>query len=175
MDPPHCMSADTHVRAETAADAAAIAAVVERAFAGAEHASGTKATIVAALRDAGALTLSLVAERDGRIVGHVACSPVTIGDGTPRWYGLGPVAVEPALQGRGIGSTLVRAALDRLRALGAAGCVVLGEPAYYARFGFRATSGLAYPGPPPEYFTALAFDGHAPRGTVAYHAAFCVD
>lgn len=168
------MSDGLRIRAETPADRTAIKAVIERAFATAAHASGTEAAIVDALRDAGALIVSLVAERDDRLVGHVACSPVVIDDGTPRWYGLGPVAVEPASQRHGVGAALVHAALARLRASGAGGCVVLGEPAYYLRFGFRATGNLVYPGPPPEYFMAQAFDGSAPAGVVAYHAAFSI-
>ena len=77
-------------------------------------------------RCARALTLSLVAHEDGRQVGHAAFSPVTIGDGSADWCGLGPVAVLPGMQGRGVGAALIREGLARLRALGAAGCVVMG-------------------------------------------------
>lgn len=125
-----------------------------------------------ALRGAGQLSVSLVAEADGAVVGHVAASPVTLSGGERGWYGLGPVSVTPAWQGRGIGSRLVRQALDVLRARGAAGCVVLGEPGYYGRFGFAAAPALVLPGVPPAYFQALAFAGAVPAGTVAYHAAF---
>ena len=120
----------------------------------------------------GALTLSLVAEEDGQIIGHAAFSPVTI-DGRPcGWYGLGPVAVRPNRQRRGIGDAVISEGLGELVAYGAAGCVVLGEPAYYGRFGFNADSRLRFPGPPAEYFQALAFGGPVPSGTVAYHPAF---
>lgn len=125
-----------------------------------------------ALRAAGALAVSLVAEQDQEVVGHVACSPVTISDGARHWYGLGPLAVDPAHQSRGIGAALVRAGLAQLRIVSAAGCVVLGDPAYYGRFGFKAVPGLVYPGPPPEYFMALVFAGPVPQGEVSYHAAF---
>ena len=102
----------------------------------------------------------------------MAFSPVTI-DGQDRgWFGLGPVAVEPKQQGIGIGSKLIRTGLARLRAAGANGCVVLGEPDYYRRFGFRADGRLIYPGPLPQYFQALAFGADVPSGIVAYHPAF---
>lgn len=160
------------IRPETPADTPAIFALTERAFTGHPHSDGTEPHIVSALRAAGALILSLVAEVDGTVVGHVALSPVAISDGTPGWYGLGPVSVEPAFQQRGIGAALVREGLERLAARGAAGCVVLGDPGYYARFGFQAVPGLVYPGPPAEYFMALAFGASHPQGRVAYHAAF---
>jgi putative acetyltransferase len=145
---------------------------VTRAFATAPHASGTEAAIVDGLRAADALSLSLVAEHDGQVVGHAAFSPVRIDDRDTIWFGLGPVAVDPDHQRRGIGDRLVRAGLAELRSRGAAGCVVLGDPAYYARFGFVADPALRYPGPPPEYFQHLSFDGPPPVGIVAYHPAF---
>jgi putative acetyltransferase len=160
------------IRAEREGDAESIAAVTRDAFASAAHASGTEAAIVSALREAGALTLSLVAERDGGIVGHIAFSPVRIADGTRWWYGLGPVSVLPSLQGKGIGSDLVQRGLAALQERGAAGCVLVGEPAFYGRFGFRQQPGLTYPGLPAEYFLARSFNGKVPSGSVAYHAAF---
>lgn len=160
------------IRPESPADHAAIQAVTERAFVGAPHADGSEPRIVRALRDAAALAVSLVAEVDGVVVGHVAVSAVTITDGSAAWYGLGPISVEPARQGQGIGSFLMRRALHRLTELGAAGCVVLGDPAYYGRFGFAVRPGLVYPGVPAEYFMALPFGASTPQGEVAYHAAF---
>ncbi|MEG3791835.1 N-acetyltransferase [Lysobacter sp. CCNWLW3] len=160
------------IRDERAGDIGAIRAVVAAAFAGHPHSRQTEHHIVDALRAADALSLSLVAERDGEVLGHVAFSPVAIGDGSPGWYGLGPVAVAPAQQRHGIGRALIEAGLARLRALDAAGCVVAGDPAYYARFGFAANADLRYPGLPPEYFMALPLAGASARGEVAYHAAF---
>jgi predicted N-acetyltransferase YhbS len=160
------------IRSEPPDDADSIAAVTRLAFHTAPHASGTEQYIVNALRRAGALTVSLIAEDDGNVVGHVAISPVTISDGSAQWFGLGPVSVLPERQGAGLGSRLVREALSTLRALRAAGCVVLGEPAYYSRFGFRQEPALILPGVPPEYFMAIAFRGSMPAGTVAYHASF---
>jgi len=102
----------------------------------------------------------------------VAVSPVTVSGGVVGWYGLGPVSVAPTCQGRGVGRALVERALAELRAQGAAGCVVLGEPVYYARFGFVAEPALVLAGVPAEYFQALAFIGPPPSGTVAYQPAF---
>ncbi|SDF40264.1 GNAT family N-acetyltransferase [Limimaricola pyoseonensis] len=158
------------IRAERPGDAAAIGEVTRAAFSEVPYASGTEAAIVAALREAGALTLSLVAEEAGRVVGHVAVSPVE-GIG-PGWFGLGPVSVRPGRQKAGIGARLVRAALERLRAAGASGCVVLGDPGYYGRFGFAARPGVGFEGAPPEYFQQIRFAGPAPEGRVRYHPAF---
>ena len=160
------------IRRERLEDKEAIAALVKAAFASAEHSSGTEAQIVERLRAAGALTLSLVAEDGGEIVGHAAFSPVALDGKSTGWFGLGPVAVRPDRQRQGIGDALISEGLGQLVAYGAAGCVVLGEPAYYGRFGFTTDERLRYPGPPPEYFQALAFGGAIPSGTVAYHPAF---
>jgi putative acetyltransferase len=163
------------VRKETAADAAAIAAVTVAAFEPLEISSHTEQFIVAALRAAKALTVSLVAEMDGRVVGHIAFSPVTVADGTGGWFGLGPVSVLPACQRQGIGKALVREGLARLEALGARGCCLVGHPDYYRKFGFCNTNGLFHEGVPPEVFFALAFDGRTPQGAVRFHAAFTAD
>lgn len=161
-----------HIRSELPTDLEAIDRVVADAFRTAPHTSGTEQFIVRQLRSAAALTISLVALRDGRVVGHVAVSPVSILDGSSGWFGLGPVAVLPEAQGQGIGSRLIEEALATLRRSGAAGCVVLGEPGYYGRFGFRHDAGLVLEGVPPSYFQALCFDGRRARGAVAYHPAF---
>lgn len=161
------------IKNEAATDAPAIEAVTTAAFLEAEHSSHTEQFIVNALRRAGQLSVSLVAEdAGGQVVGHVAISPVRISDGSAGWYGLGPVSVAPEHQGRSIGTQLVNKALAALRELGASGCVVLGDPVYYGRFGFAATPALVYPGVPPQYFQALLLGGAMPSGTVAYHAAF---
>lgn len=162
----------TRIREETPADADAIHAVTAAAFRDAPHSDQSEPAIVAALRRAGDLTLSRVAERDGVIVGHVAVSAVTITDGAAGWYGLGPVSVLPEHQGRGIGTRLIQSALADLEADGAAGCVVLGEPDYYGRFGFEPVEGLVFPGAPAAYFQALSFEGSLPQGEVRYADAF---
>lgn len=162
------------IRPEAPGDVEAIHALTAAAFQRAPHTSHTEHLIVDALRAAGQLAVSLVEERQGAVVGHVAASPVTVSDGTRHWFGLGPVSVLPGHQGLGLGSGLVRAALQRLREQGAGGCVLLGEPAFYRRFGFRAEPGLLLPGVPPAYFQALAFHGRLPHGEVSYHEAFDV-
>ncbi|NMC54174.1 MAG: N-acetyltransferase [Chloroflexi bacterium] len=160
------------IRDETQADAAAITDVTIAAFEILEISSHTEQFIVTALRRAGALSLSLVAELDGRVVGHIAFSPVTMSDGTPGWYGLGPVSVLPALQRAGIGKALIRAGLARLKEMGARGCCLVGHPDYYRKFGFENADGLSLEGVPPEVFFALSFDGHIPQGTVTFHEGF---
>lgn len=160
------------IRPEQPEDFDAIRALTTEAFATAPHSSGTEAAIVDGLRTAGALTLSLVAAEEGEIVGHVAFSPVTI-DGAERdWFGLGPVSVRSSRQRGGIGSGLIREGLRRLRENGAAGCVLLGDPAYYGRFGFATDPALVLEGVPPEYFMRLGLGAKLPAGTVRYHAAF---
>lgn len=160
------------IRPETPSDVAAIHDVTTAAFRNAPHTDHTEQFIVGALRNSGVLSVSLVAEQAGRIVGHVASSPVSISDGSSGWYGLGPISVSPELQRQGVGSLLMEAALRLLRKKGAAGCVVLGEPAYYARFGFKAEPEMVLPGVPAEYFQALPFGTSLPRGVVAYHESF---
>ena len=162
------------VRPEADADHARIAALVEAAFADEAHSSHTEARILEALRAAGALELGLVAEQGGIVVGHIAFSAVEISDGAAGWFGLGPVAVDPAVQGQGIGGALIRAGLDELARRGARGVVVLGEPAYYERFGFARDPALVYEGAPPEYFLARPCGDARAAGTVRYHAAFDV-
>ncbi|ATE66483.1 GNAT family N-acetyltransferase [Rhizorhabdus dicambivorans] len=160
------------IRPETPLDHPAIARLTEVAFRGIEHSSQTEAAIVDALRDAGALTLSLVAETDQGIVGHAAFSPVRIDGAEGGWFGLGPVSVLPGCQRGGIGSALIGRGLDRLRQRGAGGCVVLGDPAYYRRFGFSSRHALRYGDVPPDYFQSLMLAGTPAAGEVSYHEGF---
>ena len=160
------------IRSETDADARAITEVTVAAFKTLKISNHTEQFIIEALRAAKALTLSLVAEVDSRVVGHIAFSPVTISDGTMHWYGLGPVSVLPEYQRKGIGKSLIREGLSRLKVLNAQGCCLVGHPDYYWRFGFKSMSGLVHEGVPQEVFLALSFDGHAPQGTVTFHEGF---
>jgi putative acetyltransferase len=164
--------ANTQIRPETPSDAAAIREVTQAAFAKAEHSSGTEGAIVNALRQAKSMTISLVAEADGVVIGHIAFSPITVDGRNEGWFGLGPVSVDPDRQGKGIGSRLVLEGLALLKANGAKGCVVLGDPHLYTRFGFEQDPRLRYEGVPPEYFMAQAFEFPMPEGSVAYHQAF---
>lgn len=160
------------IRPETGADHDAIEAVTMAAFLNAPHTDHNEQLIVCALRQAGVLSLSLVAEQEGRVVGHLCFSPVTISDGSPHWYGLGPISVSPALHGKGLGSRLMDAGLAELKGMGAAGCVVLGDPGFYGRFGFVSEPGLTLSGVPAEYFMARSFGAAMSRGEVCYHPAF---
>jgi putative acetyltransferase len=160
------------IRNETDADVSAITEVTVAAFKTLEVSNHTEQFIIAALRAAGALTLSLVAEVEGRVIGHIAFSPVTISDGTRNWYGLGPVSVLPAYQRQGVGKTLIREGLARLKAMNAQGCCLVGHPDYYRKFGFINMPGLVLEGVPQEVFFALSFDGQSPQGTVAFHEGF---
>ncbi len=161
-----------HIRPETPADADAIRALTAAAFAGAPHSSGTEAAIIDALRAAGALTLSLVAAEAGGIVGHAAFSPVTCSSGASGWFGLGPVSARPDRQRAGVGQALIRTGLATLRDQGAAGCVVLGDPRYYGRFGFACDPALRYGDVPQEYFQRIVFRGPPPAGEITYHPSF---
>ncbi|OHV71846.1 GNAT family N-acetyltransferase [Ensifer sp. LCM 4579] len=160
------------VRPERDDDRGAIGALTAAAFAGHPHSDQTEPLIIERLRAGGALSLSLVAEEEGEVIGHVAFSPVTITPAAAGWYGLGPVAVRPDRQRRGVGSALIRRGLDMLRGSGAAGCVLVGEPAYYQKFGFRNEPALVFPGCAPQYFMALALSEVMVSGTVAFHPAF---
>lgn len=160
------------IRSEQASDIATIREITKAAFAPMAYSSQTEAEIIEALRAAGALTLSLVALESGEIVGHVAFSPVTIDGEDKGWYGLGPVSVRPDRQNIGIGGRLIREGLDRLARTGAKGCVLVGEPAYYRRFGFENHAGLRFEGVPAEYFMGKALNGPVPSGSVSFHAGF---
>jgi predicted N-acetyltransferase YhbS/L-amino acid N-acyltransferase YncA len=164
------------VRDETPADRPAVAALIDAAFHDHPFSPHDEAQIVQRLDASGALALSLVATdaAGGAPMGHVAFSPVRIDGQDHGWLGLGPLAVLPEHQRAGVGHALVAAGLARLRAAGAAGCVLLGDPAWYARFGFRAEPGLVLPGVPATHFVALRLDAERPlpAGTVSYDAAF---
>ena len=160
------------IRDEKDSDVAAISEVTRAAFENHPHSHQTEHFIVDALRAADALTLSLVAERDGRVVGHIAFSAVTISGRNGDWYGLGPVSVLPEYQRQGIGKALIRKGLSLLKELDAGGCVLVGDPQYYRRFGFKNNPDLCYPGIPQEYVLALAFAGEHPHGIVEFHQGF---
>lgn len=157
---------------EAHGDVRAIAEVTRLAFETLPISNQTEPFVIEALRAAGAMTISLVAEKDGQVVGHIAFSPVAVSDGTEGWFGLGPVSVLPELHRRGIGGALIQEGLERLRGLQARGCCLVGPAEYYGRFGFKAHRGLIHEGVPPEVFLALSFDGHVPQGRAFFHDAF---
>jgi len=160
------------IRPEAAGDEDTIFKLTEAAFKEMPFSAGTEQHIINALRGDGDLTLSLVAENDTQIVGHIAFSPVTISDGTEHWYGLGPVSVWPELHHRGVGGALIRRGIANMRERGAKGIVLLGSNEYYPRFGFEYVPEITHPGPPPEFFQTLLLNGEMPSGKVAYSAGF---
>ena len=160
------------IRPEKPSDIADIFAVTQAAFANHSFSQQTEGFIVNALRAAEALTISLVAEVDNKLVGHIAFSPLTISDGTAHWYGLGPLAVLPAYQRQGIGKALIQQGLTDLKASAAQGCALVGDPNYYPQFGFKNSTQLSYTGIPPDYFFILPFTATVPQGIVSFHAGF---
>ncbi|MEH6404511.1 MAG: N-acetyltransferase [Sneathiella sp.] len=160
------------IREETSSDIDVIRSITRAAFLPVEHSSQTESAIVDALRCSGALSISLIAVESDEIVGHVAFSPITIEGVNKGWFGLGPVSVRPDRQKKGIGATLIEDGLRRISAMKAKGCVVLGDPNYYARFGFEADSELFLEGVPAEYFMRRIFEGDMQRGRVDYHKSF---
>ena len=163
------------IRNEIDADVDAITVVTAAAFKTLEISNHTEQFIIEALRADSALTVSLIAEVDGHVVGHVAFSPVTISDGTQNWYGLGPVSVLPEHQRKGIGKSLILEGLSRLKGLNAKGCCLVGHPDYYRKLGFKNVSGLVHEGVPQQVFLAMSFDGQIPQGTVHFHDGFKAD
>lgn len=160
------------IRPECPADETTIVEVTRLAFLSHPRSSHTEQFIVQALRKANALPVSLVAEHSSSVVGHIAFSPVTISDGSRNWYGLGPISVLPEFQRQGIGSALIERGLGMLQALGADGCILLGNRTFYGRFGFTNVPGLVLAGVPQEFFLSLSFGSASAHGEVTYHAAF---
>jgi len=163
------------IRKEEKSDIEVIFEITKAAFADHPYSNHTEQFIVNALRAADALSVSLVAEVDGKVIGHVAFSPVNISDGSPDWYGLGPVSVLPEFQRQGCGKSLIHEGLALLKASGAQGCLLVGDPGYYEKFGFKNFPALIHEGVPPENFLALPFGKHIPRGRVIFHPAFSAD
>ena len=160
------------LRKETVADIEAITEVTTAAFRNHPISNHTEQLIIKALRDANALTISLVAEIDGRIVGHIAFSPVIISDGTKDWYGLGPVSVLPDYQKQGIGKSLVNQGLSLLKEMGGKGCALVGDPNYYKRYGFKNYPEFIHESVPQKVFLSLPFNEKVPQGTITFHEGF---
>ena len=160
------------IRKEIQSDVGAITDITKAAFENHPFSNNTEQFIINALRAANALTVSLVAEMEEKPVGHIAFSPVTFSDGSENWYGLGPFSVLPEYQKQGIGTKLVNEGIGLLKGLGADGCVLVGEPKFYERFGFRSPNGLKHEGVPQENFLALSFGNRIPTGVVKFHQGF---
>ncbi|MEU5260242.1 N-acetyltransferase [Amycolatopsis sp. NPDC021455] len=167
------------IRRETPADRAAIHAVHSAAFRREEGVTPVEAPLVDELRAEGDLigALSLVAVHDGDIVGHVCCSRARLGDDARAAVGLGPLGVLPEHQASGVGSALMHAVVGAADALGYGLVVLLGEPAYYERFGFVTASDLSITAPDPQwgrYFQARTLAAYQPAqaGAFEYAPAF---
>ena len=161
------------VRSEWAADHEAVHRIHKEAFG-----QPGEAELVRALRPGPCI--SLVAERDGSVVGHILFTPVEVEgeDGLTGAMGLGPMAVEPGSQRQGIGSALVLAGLDACRTAGVASVFVLGHPGYYPRFGFASAAAAGFGcdwDVPDDVFLVIelapgSLEGR--RGAVKYHPEF---
>jgi len=160
------------IRKEIQSDIEAISDITKAAFENNPYSHNTEQFIINALRKANALTVSLVAEIDGILVGHIAFSPVTFTDGSQNWYGLGPASVSPKYQKQGIGTKLVNEGLNLLKNLGAEGVCLVGDPDFYERFGFKSPDGLKHEGVPQANFLVLSFCNRIPTGLVHFHPAF---
>lgn len=161
------------IRPEQPEDEDAIHALTAKAFAPMPFSDGSEALIIRALRKSGELAYSLVALSDkGNIIGHVAFSAVTINGLHNDWYGLGPIAVDPAIQRAGIGRALVTSGLATLREHGAAGCALIGSPAIYSRFGFESDGQLTHGEVPSRIVQRIVFSGPAPQGELKFSSSF---
>lgn len=163
------------IHPETASEIDDICKINVEAFRDHPISRQTEHLIVAALRDSAALEVSLVAVSEGRTVGHIAFSKAGVGDSGSDWFLLGPVAVLPDVQGRGIGSALVESGLAELRTRNASGCVLVGDPGFYCRFGFSTFPGLSYSGVPHEYVLGLPFTEAQPSGAIVANKAFEIE
>lgn len=160
------------IRPEHPNDTAEIRSLITTTFKPAPFSDGIEADIIDMLRDTGSISLSLVAQKAGKLVGQITFSAVSINGQTRGWTGLGPLAVLPEYQGIGIGTTLVDAGLTLMKQTQTQGCVVLGNPRYYKRFGFVKHVGLHMTGAPTKNFLTLPFTDDIPSGEVLYHQAF---
>ncbi len=160
------------IRPEEPQDGEAIYDLTRRAFAPMPFAAGDEQDLVNVLRNAGALSLSLVAEQNGEIIGHIALSPATHESGDGDWFVLGPISVDPALQKKGVGATLIAQAKAWMTAKKARGCILVGDPNYYRRHGFLPAPAHSPENEPSEYFMVLVLHGSIPAGRFSFHRAF---
>lgn len=131
--------------------------------------------LVWALREQGAISMSQVAEYEEAIIGHLLMSPILIEGEDTGWLALAPISVWPECQRQGVASALITAALDCANELDWAGVVLLGDPKFYGRFGFKPASefGLEFANPKTsETFMAMALKQPVSTGRVTYHSAF---
>jgi len=160
------------VRSECPEDVDFIRDLTELAFRGRSYSCKREHLLIDDLREANALTVSLVAEAETNIVGHVALSPVTLPGASGPWFGLGPISVLPEWQRKGVGSAMMKEALARLTQQQAAGCILVGDTRYYKRFGFAHDSSIVAENEPPEYTMILRLSSNSDHGVARFHDAF---
>lgn len=163
---------DIQLRAERPGEARAIHDLTRNAFLGQVHAEGDEQDLIDALRLKGLLTLSLVAELEGEIVGQVTFSAGLAEGDAWGWFALGPIAVAPHLQRRGIGGALIREGLRRLESLGARGCVLIGDTAYYSRHGFLCRPDLCPADEPEDHYMVHPLNDCSADRVVGFHPLF---
>ncbi|MCL5098163.1 MAG: N-acetyltransferase [Candidatus Omnitrophica bacterium] len=160
------------IREEQPSDIDIIREVTELAFRDCPYSCKREHLVIDLLRKADALALSLVAISNSEIVGHIALSPVSVSEAKGRWYGLGPISVLPRVQRMGIGSALMNAALSWMQQQNAVGCVLVGDPKYYIRFGFTNDPSLTVEGVPPAVTLSKRLYPNEDKGVVRFHGAF---
>ena len=164
--------ASINIRTARPQDYEAIDAVLRRAFAEATYSNQTEGELVAALYKRNRIALALIAESDGAVIGYLSFTHARMDGLDGDIYCLAPLAVDPDRHKRGIGAALTEAGLEGLRDLGAAACVVYGDPAYYGRFGFEANPGVTSPGLEQQYFQVLFFGSTQAQGSVTLDPLF---
>ncbi len=160
------------IRTERPEDNKLIANVIDKAFAGMPYADGDEAALMEKLRIHHALTLSLVAEVNGELIGQVAFSPARTSEYASGWFTLGPLAVLPAYQRQGVGSRLVEQGLAMLMQDNALGCILTGNLAYYRRFGFEPAPANAPEEKYAKHFMIKRLRGTWPKGRLDFHPVF---
>ncbi|MEL1252010.1 GNAT family N-acetyltransferase [Aurantiacibacter gilvus] len=163
------------IREERTGDEEAIRSVVDAAFEGLPYSDGDEADMIDRLRRDGDLLLSLVAVEDGEVIGQVAYSAAGLSNGEEGWMVVGPIAVSPAHQGKGIGRALMEAGEAAMRERGAKGITVFGDPALYGRFGYRQYTPMTQAGELGEYLQVKSFGAEIPAAEIRYAPGFGFD
>ena len=162
------------VRNERPGDVDIIRDLTELAFRDRDYSCKREHLLIDDLRAANALTVSLVAEAESTVIGHLALSPVSLSGASGPWFGLGPISVLPEWQQKGVGTAMMNEALARLTQQQAAGCILVGDPRFYKRFGFVHDPSIVAEGEPPEYTMILRLSVNPDHGIARFHDAFAV-
>ena len=165
---------DIAIRPERDTDRLAIWETTKSAFEGRPYADGDEQDLIDRLRELGALSVSLVAIEENRLIGQITISPATITSGIGNWHALGPISVLPERQGQGIGSALISAGMRELECMDSSGCILTGDPQYYSRHGFAMAPEHCPKAEPSEYFMLRLLGDQPPQGQFEFHEAFYV-